>query len=115
MREKPPIFRLEIYRREYIGMKRTAEELIALRAKREPDDKEKDREARRRSAGRAKRRKMRDGDLVEALGLTTAEMRGLVLDAPGRRERWARLGSGRAVREVPEQLPETPPAAEAAD
>jgi hypothetical protein len=75
-------------------MKRTAEELIALRAQRERDDKTKLREERRRIAGRARRRRLGDGDLVKELGLTTEELRGLVLDAQreGTRERWARLG-----------------------
>jgi hypothetical protein len=81
-------------------MKRTAEELIALRAKREGDDKQKLREERRRAAGRAKRRRLGDGDLVRELGLTTEELRGLVLEAkqPGTRARWARLGGARGVR-----------------
>jgi len=89
-------------------MKRTAEELIAIREKRERDDKEKTREERQRAAGRARRGKLRDGDLVKALGLTTEEIRGLVLDAQreGTRERWARLGSGRGVRGVAEVPPE---------
>jgi hypothetical protein len=77
-------------------MKRTAEELIALRAKRESEDKIKLREERRRASGRAKRRKLGDGDLVRELRLTTEELRGLVLEAqqPGTRARWARLGAG---------------------
>lgn len=75
-------------------MKRTAEELIALRAKREGDDKEKLQEERRRAAMRARRRRLGDGDLVKELGLTSEELRGLVLDAQreGTRERWGRLG-----------------------
>jgi hypothetical protein len=77
-------------------MKRTAEELIALREKRERDDKAKARDERRRAASRERRGKLSDGDLLRELGLTSEELRGLVLDAKrhGTRERWARLGSG---------------------
>jgi hypothetical protein len=109
-------------------MKRTAEELIALRAKRETVDKEKLREERRRAAGRAKRRRLGDGDLLKELQLTTEELRGLVLDAQrdGTRERWARLGRtgsqprtrGTAGAEVPPETgtpPETEVVAEAAE
>ncbi len=82
-------------------MKRTAEELMALREKRDRTDPEKNREERRRLATRQKRRKMGDGEVIKELGLSTAEFRGLVLDAerPGTRERWARDGS--RVRELP--------------
>jgi hypothetical protein len=92
--EKPPIFASKLISQGIYQMKRTAEELIALREKREGDDKEKLREERKRAAGRAKRRRLNDGDLVKELGLTTEEIRGLVLDAQreGTRERWARLG-----------------------
>ena len=109
-------------------MKRTAEELIALREKRERDDKEKTRKERRRATNRAKRRKLGDGDLLQELQLTPEELRGLVLDAQreGTRERWARMGRtgsqprtrGTAGAEVPPETgtpPETEVVSEAAE
>jgi hypothetical protein len=91
-------------------MKRTVEELIALRAKRGPDDREKLREERRRAANRAKRWKMRDGDLIKELGLTQDELRGLVVEAQdsSARKRWARLGAGLGAREEKAVLSQVP-------
>lgn len=76
-------------------MKRTAEELVALRLQREQDDGDKDRKARKAASRRAKRRKMRGGDLIDELKLSAAELQGLVLDAGDKatRAKWARMGS----------------------
>jgi hypothetical protein len=92
-------------------MKRTAEELLALREKRQGTDRENIRKERRLAAMRTRRAKLVDGDLVKELRLTTEEMRGMVLDAkdPATRKRWARMGSSRGSREVPSQAPVSAP------